>query len=184
MLPRTVPGRRRRIRPRAASPSPCTGAARRCSRSSRSPPGDLGEPPDPVGPELERRRPRSRAAPGTAREAGIGAGQDLLEIRRPTANRARRGSGSAPAAPGSGPRAWQVERAARDEQDVIGLHHAVLGRDGRALDQRQQVALHALARNVCAPRSRRGSRSCRFRRETRCRSARRSRAPWRADPPR
>ena len=45
-----------------------------------------------------------------------------------------------------------VERAGGDEQDVIGLHHAVLGADGAAFDQRQQVALHAFARHVGAVR--------------------------------
>jgi len=35
---------------------------------------------------------------------------------------------------------------------VVGLHRPVLGSDGRALDQRQQVALHALARDVRADR--------------------------------
>jgi hypothetical protein len=43
-----------------------------------------------------------------------------------------------------------VEGAAGDEQDVVGLDGAVLGRDRRALDQRQQVALHALAADVGA----------------------------------
>jgi hypothetical protein len=43
-----------------------------------------------------------------------------------------------------------VERARRDEQDVVGLHHPVLGRDGGAFDDRQEVALHALARDVGA----------------------------------
>ena len=43
-----------------------------------------------------------------------------------------------------------MERARGDEQDVVGLHHAVAGRDRGALDQRQQVALHALARDVGA----------------------------------
>ena len=38
-----------------------------------------------------------------------------------------------------------VERAGGDEQDVIGAHHAVLGVDGGAFDDRQDVALHALA---------------------------------------
>ncbi len=33
---------------------------------------------------------------------------------------------------------------------MVGLHRAVLGRDGGALDQRQKVALHALARHVGA----------------------------------
>ena len=43
-----------------------------------------------------------------------------------------------------------VERAGGDEQDVIGAHHAVLGVDGRAFDDRQDVALHALAADVGA----------------------------------
>ena len=47
-------------------------------------------------------------------------------------------------------RLGHVERAGGDEQDVIGLHRAVLRRDGRALDDRQQVALHALARDIDA----------------------------------
>ena len=51
-------------------------------------------------------------------------------------------------------RLGKVERAARDEQDVVGLDHAVLGGDRRAFDQRQQVALHALARDVGARRFR------------------------------
>ncbi len=38
-----------------------------------------------------------------------------------------------------------MEGAGRDEQDVIGLHRSVLGRHRRALDERQQVALHAFA---------------------------------------
>ena len=44
-----------------------------------------------------------------------------------------------------------MERARRDEQDMIGLHRAMLGRDRRALDQRQQIALHALARDIAPP---------------------------------
>ena len=43
-----------------------------------------------------------------------------------------------------------VERARRNEQNMVGLHRAVLGRDGGAFDQRQQIALHALARHVAA----------------------------------
>ena len=38
-----------------------------------------------------------------------------------------------------------MERAGRDEQDVVGLDRSVLGRDRGALDERQEVALHALA---------------------------------------
>ena len=43
-----------------------------------------------------------------------------------------------------------VERAGGDEQDVIGADHAVLGVDGGAFDDRQDVALHALAADVRA----------------------------------
>ena len=41
-----------------------------------------------------------------------------------------------------------MERTRCDEQDVVGLDHAVARVDGRALHQRQQVALHALTGNV------------------------------------
>ncbi len=43
-----------------------------------------------------------------------------------------------------------VKRAGRDEQHVVGFDGAVLGVDRAALDDRQDVALHALARNVGA----------------------------------
>ena len=43
-----------------------------------------------------------------------------------------------------------MEGAGANEQHVVGLHRAVLGVDRRALDQRQQVALHALAAHVAA----------------------------------
>ena len=43
-----------------------------------------------------------------------------------------------------------MERAGSDEQDVVGLHRPVLGGYRGALDQRQQVALHALARDIGA----------------------------------
>src|SRR3989454_6855462 len=38
-----------------------------------------------------------------------------------------------------------VEGAGRDEQDVVGAHDPVLGRDGRALHDGEQVPLDALA---------------------------------------
>src|SRR5271165_35201 len=41
-----------------------------------------------------------------------------------------------------------VERAGGDEQDVIGAHHSVARVHGRAFHDRQNVALHAFARNV------------------------------------
>ena len=42
-----------------------------------------------------------------------------------------------------------MERPRGDEQDVVGLDGAVFGRHRRALHQRQQVPLHALARHLC-----------------------------------
>ena len=43
-----------------------------------------------------------------------------------------------------------VEGARRDEEHVVGLHRPMLGVDGGALDEGQEVALHALARHVGA----------------------------------
>ena len=43
-----------------------------------------------------------------------------------------------------------VEGARGDEQDMVGLHRPVFGGDRGALDQRQQVALDALARDRAA----------------------------------
>ena len=42
----------------------------------------------------------------------------------------------------------RVKRPGRDEQDVVGPHRAVARVDRRAFDDRQQVALHALAGDV------------------------------------
>ena len=59
-----------------------------------------------------------------------------------------------------GKRPWQlgdqvrglrgVERAGRDEEDVVGADHAVARVDRGAFDDRKNVALHAFARNVGA----------------------------------
>ena len=43
-----------------------------------------------------------------------------------------------------------MKGARGDEQHMVGLHRAMFRRHGRALDQGQQVALHALARYVAA----------------------------------
>ena len=40
-----------------------------------------------------------------------------------------------------------MEGPAGNEQDMIGLHHAVLGADGRPFHDRQQIALHPLPRD-------------------------------------
>ena len=47
-------------------------------------------------------------------------------------------------------RLGHVEGAGGDEEDVVGLHHAVLRLHVRAFDDRQEVALHAFARDVGA----------------------------------
>ncbi len=47
-------------------------------------------------------------------------------------------------------RLGEMEGARGDEQDVVGLDRPVLGRNGGALDQRQEIALHALAADIGA----------------------------------
>jgi hypothetical protein len=43
-----------------------------------------------------------------------------------------------------------MERPGRDEENMVGLHRPVLRADGRTLDHRQEIALHAFARDVAA----------------------------------
>ena len=43
-----------------------------------------------------------------------------------------------------------MERARGDEQDVVGLHRPVFRADRGALDERQEVALHAFAADIGA----------------------------------
>ncbi len=50
-----------------------------------------------------------------------------------------------------------MERAAGDEQHVVGLDRPVFGGNGRAFDQRQQIALHAFAADIGASRVRPGA---------------------------
>ncbi len=45
-------------------------------------------------------------------------------------------------------RLGDVEGPRRDEEDMVGPHHAVLGRHRRAFHDRQEVALHPFARDV------------------------------------
>ena len=47
-------------------------------------------------------------------------------------------------------RLGDVERAAGDEQDMVGLDRPIFGRDRRSFDQRQQVALDAFAADRAA----------------------------------
>ena len=114
--------------------------------------------------ELERRRPRSPAARVLLDQARVRLGQDRTKSSTDSEPSSTR-IGKRPCS--SGIRSLglrEVERAGGDEQDVVGLDRPVLGVDGRALDDRQQVALHALARDVGAVRLRARRRSCRSRR--------------------
>src|SRR6516164_6916044 len=43
-----------------------------------------------------------------------------------------------------------MEGAGCDEEDVIGLDRSMLGRNRRAFDQGQEIALHTLARHIGA----------------------------------
>ncbi len=46
-----------------------------------------------------------------------------------------------------------MERSGGDKQDMIGLHIAILRLHGRPFDDRQQVTLHALPRDVLPTRA-------------------------------
>src|SRR5207247_8976881 len=104
---------------------------------------DFGDALDAVGGELERDAFGLQQRGVLGREAGFGVGEDADEVL----GRERiefDADGQAALQLGDqirGPS--QVERARGDEQDVVGFYLAVLGRDRTALDQRQQVALHA-----------------------------------------
>ena len=99
--------------------------------------------------ELERRRPRWPAAPGTGGSgwprARSGCGAKSSRVRSCSSTRI----GKRPCS--SGIRSdglATMEGPGGDEQDVVGLHRSVLGVDRRPLDEGQQVALDALAADV------------------------------------
>src|SRR5687768_6528531 len=111
---------------------------------------DLGQPPHAIGRVLELHALGGEQRLVLAREAGVGGGEDALEVLDREA-RELHADRQAPLQLGDQVRgAGEMEGAARDEKDVIRADHAVLGGDGRALDQGQQVALHALAGDVGA----------------------------------
>jgi hypothetical protein len=83
-------------------------------------------------------------------QTGIGLGQNALEVGHRQRIEFDTNRQAALQLGNQVRRFGQVESAAGDEQDVIGTNHPVLGRYRRAFNQRQQVALHALARDVDA----------------------------------
>src|SRR6266852_5432244 len=115
-------------------------------------PGDLGETPDPVRYERDFDLLRGKQRLVLTGEASVGRREDSLEILH------RKGiqldtNGEAPLQLRNQVRRFgKMERSARDKEYMVGFHHSVLGGDGSALHEREQVPLHALARNVGADR--------------------------------
>src|SRR6266513_2109807 len=112
--------------------------------------GDLRDAADGFGPELYLQALRLEQRLVLLHLARVGGHEDALEVldRERVELDADR---EAPLQLGNQIRGLgEVERARGDEQNVVGLHHAVARRHRGAFDQRQQVALHALARDVGA----------------------------------
>src|SRR3569623_1088247 len=113
-------------------------------------PGDLGEAADAVVVKLQRHTLGREQRAVLLGERGVGLGEDAHEVVD------REGiqfdaDGETPLQLRNEVRRLREMKGARgDEQDVISAHDAVLGGDGAALDQRQQIALHTLARDVGA----------------------------------
>src|SRR6185503_19085385 len=111
-------------------------------------PGDLRETPDAVGLEADLDILGGEQRLVLTREAGVGCSENSLEIL----DRQRIELDPDRKAPlelrYQVRRLGKVERAARDEEYVIRLHHSVLRGNGRPLHERQQVPLHTLARDV------------------------------------
>src|SRR5512134_2361481 len=110
----------------------------------------LGETLDAIGPELELHALGLEQRLVLLHQAGVGRGEDALEVGGGERIELDADREAALQLGNQVGRLREMERPARDEQDVVGLHHAVARRDRRALDERQEVALHALARDVGA----------------------------------
>src|SRR5688572_21064703 len=112
--------------------------------------GDLGDLADRVGGDLERDLLGADQRLVLLDEVGAGVAEDGDEVllgQRLELDADRQAALELGEHVG---RLRDVERAAGDEQHVVGLHRAVLGGDRGALDQRQQVALDALAADRAA----------------------------------
>ena len=84
-------------------------------------------------------------------QAGLGLGQDALEVLARQRLQLH-ADGQTPLELGQEIGGFRLMEGARgNEQDVVGFDRAVLGRNGRAFEQRQQIALDAFARNVGRP---------------------------------
>src|SRR5215470_6061567 len=89
---------------------------------------DLGESPDALGLEIELDPLGREQRLILAREAGIGGGEDLLEVGYRERRELDADREASLQLRDEVRRLGEMEGAAGDEQDVIGLDHAVLGR--------------------------------------------------------
>ena len=113
---------------------------------------DFGDPAHAAGVEVQRHAFGRQQRFVLRAQRGIGLGEDaneVLDLERIQFDADRE---AALQLGNQIRRLGHVERAGGDEQDVIRLHHAVLGGHRAAFHQRQQVALHAFARHVGAVR--------------------------------
>jgi hypothetical protein len=137
----------------AAAPSRCAGGARRCSRCARSPGRRSRRARTPSWCELERVTPSVASsavycvvseASGSVRmrtkSSAVSASSSTRIGKRPCSSGIR-SDGLA-----------HVERARGDEQDVVGLHHAVLG--ARRCSPRPAAAGRAARPRATRPRQR------------------------------
>ena len=112
------------------------------------PPRDLRDACDPALRELDPHLLGPHQGRVLRGERCIGLGQDPDEVLGPQGVELDP-DGEAPLQLGDEVGgAGDVERTGRDEEDVVGAHHAVAGVHGAALHQRQEVALHPLAGDV------------------------------------
>ena len=113
---------------------------------------DLREPAHAARVELDRPRARLRAGCVLLGQRRARLGEDAHELVDAERRELDADRKSALQLGDQIGRLRHAERARRDEQHVIGAHHSVARADGAALDERQQIALHAFARYVGAVR--------------------------------
>ncbi|OMP13440.1 hypothetical protein COLO4_01682 [Corchorus olitorius] len=111
-------------------------------------PGDLGEALDALRGELDMQAFGLEQLAVLQGQRSVRLAEDALEVFRAQGLEFDADRQAALQLGNQVARLAQVERAGSDEQDVVGLDHAQLGVDGAAFDQRQQVALHAFARDI------------------------------------
>ena len=146
--------RHRTTRSRAAAPSRCAGGARRCSRCARSP---GRRSPRSAARRSRRSRTSTPSVAISALYCVVSEASGSVRMRTKSSTFSESSStriGRRPCSSGIRSEGFdRLNAPGGDEQDVIGLHRPVLRVDRGAFDERQQVALHALARHVRADAS-------------------------------